>query len=100
MSFSGLPPLLRGELWLTFDILMGLAVGELILRLGLAEHDLGVVLDPESGRALTAAHDEQHRPRRIKAESCAAGSRITDPELRPHRGAADRHPATVQPAAG
>ncbi|MDC7105055.1 HNH endonuclease, partial [Corynebacterium falsenii] len=31
-----------------------------ILRLGLAEHDLGVVLDPESGRALTAAKMKRH----------------------------------------
>ncbi|MBQ9564348.1 MAG: hypothetical protein IJU98_02060 [Synergistaceae bacterium] len=29
--------LLKGELWLTLDILLGLAVGELILRLGLAD---------------------------------------------------------------
>lgn len=34
MSLQGL---LRGELWLTFDILLGLALGDLILRLGLAE---------------------------------------------------------------
>ena len=31
-----------------------------ILRLGLAEHDLGVVLDPDSGRALTAARMKRH----------------------------------------
>ncbi|MBR1672928.1 MAG: hypothetical protein IJ702_08370, partial [Fretibacterium sp.] len=29
--------LLRGELWLTFDILLGLAIGDLILRLGLTD---------------------------------------------------------------
>ena len=34
MSLNGL---LRGELWLTFDILLGLAVGDVILRLGLAD---------------------------------------------------------------
>ena len=61
MSFSGLPPLLRGELWLTFDILMGLAVGELILRLGLADRLMRRVLPylrrfgigPVLGTALT-----------------------------------------------
>ncbi|AHI04231.1 hypothetical protein CFAL_02530 [Corynebacterium falsenii DSM 44353] len=31
-----------------------------ILRLGLAEHDLGVVLDPDSGRTLTAARMKRH----------------------------------------
>ncbi|MDC7103774.1 HNH endonuclease signature motif containing protein [Corynebacterium falsenii] len=31
-----------------------------ILRLGLAEHDLGVVLDPDSGRALIAARMKRH----------------------------------------
>ena len=34
---SRLLALLKGELWLTFDILMGLALGELILRLGWAD---------------------------------------------------------------
>ncbi|MCR4818307.1 MAG: hypothetical protein K5841_05060, partial [Fretibacterium sp.] len=29
--------LLRGELWLTFDVLLGLVIGDLILRLGLAD---------------------------------------------------------------
>ncbi|RIX33083.1 hypothetical protein D3M95_11160, partial [Corynebacterium falsenii] len=31
-----------------------------ILRLGLAEHDLGVVLDPDSGRALASARMKRH----------------------------------------
>ncbi|MGP5660500.1 HNH endonuclease signature motif containing protein [Corynebacterium falsenii] len=31
-----------------------------ILRLGLAEHDLGVILDPDSGRALASARMKRH----------------------------------------
>ena len=37
MSLDFLKGLLRGEAWLTFDILLGLAVGDAILRLGLAD---------------------------------------------------------------
>ena len=32
-----LKALLRGELWLTFDILLGLLIGDLVLRWGLAD---------------------------------------------------------------
>ncbi|MCR5347755.1 MAG: hypothetical protein K6E38_08250 [Fretibacterium sp.] len=34
---GSLTGLLKGELWLTFDVLLGLAAGDLILRLGLAD---------------------------------------------------------------
>ena len=74
--------LLKGELWLTFDILLGLALGELILRAGLADRLLRRLtpflrrhgIEPVLGLALTLSLGSSKGGAALLAASLGEGS--------------------------